>query len=311
MQVQPTKILICGSLAMDHLLRHSGSFKTYQETYEVEAMNASLPISEYRTCFGGCGGNIAYGLGILGVPTVLLSHAGRDFLAGYQQHLSEYNIDCSYVAVDPKAEFSARCTILGDDFGNQITGFYPGFADAGLRTAADQVCLETGADFALLGPEAPELMLKQAAELDRANIPFVFDPGQWISEFDKTALNKMLGYRPWIFGNTHELDVMTTLLSSDVQLLAERSDVVLRTRGAAGLDLYLDGSHHLIEAAQARAIVDTTGSGDAFRAGFLFGLHRGFGLKKAAQFGSLTASRSVEHRDPQGWSITIEELLAN
>ena len=72
-------MLVCGSLAMDHLLRHHGSFKTYQETYGADALNASLPISEYRTCYGGCGGNIAYGLGVLGVPTVLLSHAGRDF----------------------------------------------------------------------------------------------------------------------------------------------------------------------------------------------------------------------------------------
>jgi len=310
MQIRPTKILVCGSLAMDHLLRHSGSFKAYQETYEVEAMNASLPISDYRTCFGGCGGNIAYGLGTLGVPTVLLSHAGRDFGDRYEQHLVQHDVDCAFVAVDQNAEFSARCTILGDDFGNQITGFYPGRADPKLRSPADRVCEQSGADFGLLGPEAPELMLKQAAELHQFGVPFIFDPGQWISEFDDSLLNTMLSFDPWVFGNEHELDVMTTLLEIDIAALAARSPVVVRTQGAKGLDLYVEGAHQFIDAEPAKTIADTTGSGDALRAGFLFGLYHGLDLIQAARLGTVVAARSVEHMDPQGWIISSDELLA-
>ena len=310
MQIQPTKILVCGSLAMDHLLRHSGSFKTYQETYEVEAMNASLPISGYRTCFGGCGGNIAYGLGTLGVPTVLLSHAGRDFRDRYEKHLIKHDVDCTYVAIDQNAEFSARCTILGDDFGNQITGFYPGQADSKLRSPANIVCEQSGADFGLLGPEAPKLMLKQAAELHHAGVPFIFDPGQWISEFNHSLLNKMLSFNPWVFGNEHELDVMTTLLEIDIAALAERSPVVVRTRGAEGLDLSIGGEFRFIQAEPTQAIADTTGSGDALRAGFLFGLYHGLDLVQSAQLGTVVAARSVEHVDPQGWTISTNELLA-
>ena len=309
MQIHPTKILVCGSLATDHLLRHSGSFKTYQETYEVEAMNASLPISDYRTCFGGCGGNIAYGLGTLGVPTVLLSHAGRDFRDQYEQHLIRHNVDCAYVAVDQNAEFSARCTIFGDDFGNQITGFFPGQANPKLRSAADTVCEQSGADFGLLGPEAPELMLKQAAELHQPGVPFIFDPGQWISEFNHSLLNTMLSFDPWVFGNEHELDVMTTLLETDIAALAERSPVVVRTQGSRGLDLYVEGAHQFIDARPPKTIADTTGSGDAFRAGFLFGLYHGLDLIQAAQLGTEVAARSVEHIDPQGWIISANELL--
>ena len=310
MQIQPTKILVCGSLAMDHLLRHSGSFKTYQETYEVEAMNASLPISDYRTCFGGCGGNIAYGLGVLGIPTVLLSHAGRDFTDGYQQHLLAQNVDCTYVAVDQAAPFSARCTILGDDFGNQITGFYPGHANPKLRSAADRVCEQTGADFGLLGPEAPELMLKQAGELHQVDVPFIFDPGQWISEFESSSLDRMLSYKPWVFGNEHELDVMTTLLETSLEALALQSPVVVRTRGSRGLDLYIRGEHRFIQAEPAQTIADTTGSGDALRAGFLFGLYHGLDLIRAAELGTIVAAKSVEHMDPQGWIVSPSELLA-
>jgi len=310
MKIQPTKILVCGSLAMDHLLRHTGSFKAYQETYEVEAMNASLPISDYRTCFGGCGGNIAYGLGVLGIPIVLLSHAGRDFTDSYQQHLLTHNVDCTYVAVDQAAPFSARCTILGDDFGNQITGFYPGHADPKCRSAANRVCEQTSADFGLLGPEAPELMLKQAAELHQVDVPFIFDPGQWISEFESSALERMLSYKAWVFGNEHELDVMTTLLETSLEALAQQLPVVVRTRGASGLDLYISGEYRFVQAKPAQTIADTTGSGDALRAGFLFGLYHGLDLIRAAELGTVVAAKSVEHMDPQGWVISRSGLLA-
>jgi len=171
------------------------------------------------------------------------------------------------------------------------------------------VCEQSGADFGLLGPEAPELMLKQAAELHQSGVPFIFDPGQWISEFNHSLLNTMLSFDPWVFGNEHELDVMTTLLETDIAALAERSPVVVRTQGSRGLDLYVEGAYQFIDARPAKTIADTTGSGDALRAGFLFGLYHGLDLIQAAQVGTEVAARSVEHIDPQGWIISANELL--
>ena len=307
--LRPTKVLVCGSLAMDHLLRHRGSFKTYQETYGADALNASLPISEYRTCYGGCGGNIAYGLGVLGVPTVLLSHAGRDFLTDYQSHLLAHHIDCQFVAVDANAEFSARCTILSDDHGNQITGFYPGNADASRRASVAAACEQTGADFALLGPEAPTLMSKQARELTSANIPFIFDPGQWASEFTEEELEEMLSFKPMIFANEHEVEVIRAKLSMTLDELSGRVPLLARTRGADGVDLFIDGARRAIQAVKADLIADTTGSGDAFRAGFIFGLSQGRDAVAAARLGALVAARSIAHEDPQGWSINSDELI--
>ena len=305
---RPTKVLVCGSLAMDHLLRHRGSFKTYQETYGADALNASLPISEYRTCYGGCGGNIAYGLGVLGVPTVLLSHAGGDFLTDYQSHLLAHDIDCQFVAVDPDAAFSARCTILSDDYGNQITGFYPGNADASRRASARAACAQTGADFALLGPEAPALMSKQARELASANIPFIFDPGQWVSEFTQEELEEMLSFKPMIFANEHEVEVINAKLSMTLGELSGRVPLLTRTRGADGVDLFVDGARHAIPAVKADVTADTTGSGDAFRAGFIFGLTQGRDAVEATRLGAVVAARSIAHEDPQGWSIDSDEL---
>ena len=305
---RPTKVLVCGSVALDQLLRHHGSFKTYQETFGADALNASLPISEYRTCYGGCGGNIAFGLGMLGVPTVLLSHAGCDFLPGYRDHLLSRLVDCQFVAVDPATEFSARCTILSDDHGNQITGFYPGKADSSLRASAATACMRTGADFAILGPESPALMIKQGRELDSADIAFVFDPGQWVSEFTQEELEEMLDFKPMIFANEHEVEVLIAKLSMTLETLSARVPLLIRTRGSDGLDLYSDDAKHSIKAAKASAIVDTTGSGDAFRAGFIYGLAQGRDAISAARIGTIVAAKSISHKDPQGWSIKLAEL---
>ena len=289
---------------MDHLLRHRGSFKTYQETYGADG---TPPQSRIIAPLWRMWRQLAYGLRIVGVPTVLLSHAGRDFLTDYQSHLP-CHIDCQLVAVDPN-EFSARCTILSDDHGNQITGFYPGNADTSRRASARAACEQTGADFALLGPEAPVLMSKQARELARADLPFIFDPGQWVSEFTKEELAEMLSFKPMIFANEHEVEVIRTKLAMSLVELAALVPLLACTRGPDGVDLFIDGARHAIQAVKADVIADTTGSGDAFRAGFIFGLSQGRDAVEAAKLGTLVAARSIAHEDPQGWSVNSGELL--
>ena len=162
--------------------------------------------------------------------------------------------------------------------------------------------------FALLGPEAPALMSKQARELASANIPFIFDPGQWVSEFTEEELEEMLSFKPMIFANEHEVEVIRAKLAMTLDELSERVPLLARTRGADGVDLFVDGSRHAIQAVKADVIADTTGSGDAFRAGFVFGLTQGRDLVEAARLGTIVAARSIAHKDPQGWSINSDEL---
>ena len=303
---RPTKVLVWEA---SHWTNFSTSrfVQNHQETFGADALNASLPISEYRTCYGGCGGNIAFGLGTLGVPTVLLSHAGCDFLPGYRDHLLSRLVDCQFVAVDPATEFSARCTILSDDHGNQITGFYPGNADSSLRASAATACMRTGADFAVLGPESPALMIKQGRELDSADIPFVFDPGQWVSEFTQEELEEMLDFRPMIFANEHEVEVLIAKLSMTLETLSARVPLLIRTRGSDGLDLYRTMlAFH--KSGQAQCNSGYYRLRRRIPAGFIYGLAQGRDAISAARIGTIVAAKSISHKDPQGWSIKLAEL---
>ena len=107
------------------------------------------------------------------------------------------------------------------------------------------------------------------------NIPFIFDPGQWVSEFTEEELEEMLSFKPMIFANEHEVEVIRAKLSMTLDELSVRVPLLARTRGADGVDLFIDGARHAIQAVKADVIADTTGSGDAFRAGFIFGLTQG------------------------------------
>lgn len=303
MQNSPVQILVCGSLAFDHLLRFQGSFQQYQTEYQVEALNASLPIHEYRTCYGGCGGNIAYGLGLLGVATTLLSHAGDDFNDSYRQHLKKAGVNCDFVAISPNSRISARCTIISDDHGNQITGFYPGDAGPETRLLPSKLPNIGEIDLAHLGPEAPDLMARQANDLHKLGIPFVFDPGQWVSKFTKDDLQDLLAHARYVIGNEHEMSVLAATLEITTLELARMTQTLITTRAADGVDLAFDGQQQHVPAMTVQTIVDATGSGDAFRAGLIFGLSKGEDLLGASRLGCQIAACALGSQSPQDYVL--------
>jgi len=305
----PQRFLVCGSLAFDHLLRYRGSFADYQTEYAVQALNASLPIEAYRICFGGCGGNISYGLGILKLPSILLSHAGQDFNDSYRQHLTRLGVNCDHVAIAEESTLSARCTIISDDHGNQITGFYPGDDPTPKRLLPSEIAMGTPFDFAVLAPESPNLMLAQARDLTELGRPFMFDPGQWISAFTASDLEEILPLAAYTVGNDHEFTVMASILNCPLEALATISQVLLVTRGETGVDIYQDGTKHSVPARATKNLVDATGSGDAFRAGFLWGLAQGASLASAVGAGCDVAAHAIGSASPQDYVLTETDKL--
>ncbi len=301
-------ILVCGSLAIDQLLRFKGSFAQYQNDFQVEALNASLPIHEYRTCFGGCGGNISFGVASLGLPVTLLSHAGLDFEAGYRDHLNACGVNCEFIAVSASNPFSARCTIISDDHGNQITGFYPGDAPASERKMPSQLPNIADISFAILGPEEPSLMITQAHDLTRLGLPFIFDPGQWVSKFSKAELLESMALATYTIGNAHEIAVITATLGIKVSELGQVASTMLITQGPEGVDILENDDIQRIPAIEVAEVNDATGTGDAFRAGLIYGLAKGFSLEHAADLGCRVAHIALQSTSPQDYVIDLKNL---
>ncbi len=304
-----SKVLVCGSLAIDHILGYKGSFADYQKKYQVQSLNISLQLTDYHTCFGGCGMNITYGLALLGIDCLPLSAAGLDFESGYRQHLEKLGIDCQYIAVDPAFEHSAHCTLISDPRGNQITGFYSGAATSPARLLPSEIAEIDAITLALLAPEDADIMLRQARDLNKLAIPIIFDPGQGIAEFSREAIVELLTLSQLVMVNSHEYDILLTNAQLTHEEIVAMMDLVIVTRGESPVDLYQKANHEQVPAVSIDEIIDPTGCGDAFRAGFVCGMAESMSFRNSAELGCLMAAENLLSADPQRYVINRERLL--
>ena len=297
-------VLVTGSTAIDQTGIYPDSFETYQHQYRIEAFNASFQLADIKTSFGGCAVNIVYGLHLLGIKAKPLSSAGRNFRDRYLPRLNQLGIDVSHIAIDDTREHSASCMILNDAHGNQIIGFYPGPAVPGRQLPSalaiiDQVAL------AVLAPEAAQLMLKQAQDLAPLKIPIILDPGQVISDFKRDEILALLELSTCLIANEYEYRVLQTNGGIDHQdVLAAISHLVI-TRADQGVSIYRDGQQYQVDAVADVDIVDVTGCGDAFRAGYVYGMVENLGPIACGQLGCVMAALNLTTPATQNYEADV------
>ncbi|MFT4852696.1 MAG: adenosine kinase [Candidatus Pseudothioglobus sp.] len=298
-------VMVCGSVALDMIGQYPGCFEEYQSKHPVMALNISLQLTELRTSFGGCGMNIAYGLHQLGICALPVSVVGRNFDDHYGPHLKSLGIDTQHVTVDPDYAQCATGVMISDEGGNQITVFHAG---AGLSPRRPLPHTLTGiehVEMAVLAPEHPAIMRRQAEDFAALDIPILFDPGQCLHEFNAADLQQLISLSRYITVNDHEWGMLQRISGmTPAQLVGPARQIVV-TLGDKGVDIYThdEGTLH-IAAIDCATPVDATGCGDAFRAGFVFGLLRGAGPEAAARMGSLAAVYNLEHEETQCYAFT-------
>lgn len=302
-------VLVCGSAAIDYLGRYSGSFKDYQERYPIAGLNISLQLSRLSSSYGGCGMNIAYGLNRLGVDVTPLTSVGKDFRDHYMGHLESIGMDTRYVCVDESFEHSAHCIIFSDDLGNQITAFNPGASLSETRTLPREIKHFGELKIAMLAPEDAPIMLRQARDIGRQDLEVIFDPGQGLAEFTSDEIRELLALSHIVICNDHEWEIIQT----NGQLTAEEiisTHLAIITRGVNGVDLYRAGEPVChVDALADQEIVDPTGCGDAFRAGYIFGMLEGEGPEGCAQLGCVMAAINLGCTETQRYEIDAKGLL--
>jgi adenosine kinase len=302
-------VLVCGSIALDFVGRYDGSFASYQDKYDVQALNISLQLTDLRSSFGGCGMNITYGLHCLGVPVMPLSAAGANFTDHYQPHLSELGINTDYIAVDPDLPRCATALLISDDHGNQITGFHAGASVSALRKLPREIATIDDCRIAILAPEDAPIMLRQARDLASLEIPIIFDPGQGISGFAADEILELLQLSDTVIINYHEYEILQHNAGLDSQQIEAMMRCVIVTRSNKGVDIIESGERFHIDAVKDVEIVDPTGCGDAFRAGYLFGLMNDYSTDISARFGCLLAAINLENVDTQTYFVDPSFLL--
>ncbi len=295
--------LICGSIAYDTVMVFPDRFKNHILPDKVHMLNVSFLVPDLRREFGGCAGNIAYNLHLLGGVALPMATVGEDF-APYAAWMDSVGVNRSHIKMVPKT-YTAQAFITTDQDDNQITAFHPGAMSFSHQNRADEVA---GVQIAIVSPDGREGMIEHARQLASAKIPFVFDPGQGMPMFDGADLLAFLDLATWATFNDYEAELLKERTGRSLPELAERVDGLIVTRGAQGCCVYLKDTMIEVPAAPVRTVADPTGCGDAFRGGLLYGLMKGLGWETTLRIASLMGAIKVECQGPQNHRITLAEI---
>ncbi|BAV92335.1 carbohydrate kinase family protein [Candidatus Desulfovibrio trichonymphae] len=294
-------IYISGSLAFDRIMTFSGSFQDHILIDKLHQINVSFMVDRMDERRGGCAGNIAWSLALLGEKPVIVSSAGRDFDA-YARSLAKRDLPLDGIRRDTNV-FTSLCYITTDMNGDQITGFYPGAMALPSDYTFDTLSQDT--DIAIVSPGNIDDMCRLPALYRDAGVPYIYDPGQQMPVLSASDLLKAVEGSFACITNDYELKMICKTTGKTENEMLGRTLWLVTTLGAQGaLVRGADGTETLIPAAVPSSVVDPTGAGDAHRAGIVKGLAHGLPMPEAAKFGSVSASFALEHTGTQEHKFT-------
>jgi adenosine kinase len=297
------KTLICGSLAYDTIMVFNDQFKNHILPEQIHILNVSFLVPDMRREYGGCAGNIAYNLHLLGGNPLIMATVGDDS-GPYMQRLRHLTLDACHVREIPDT-FTAQAFITTDLDDNQITAFHPGAMN---HSHANRIADSTGVGLAIISPDGRQGMLEHARDLRAAGIPFIFDPGQGLPMFNGTELLDFLKLADYCTVNDYEAKLLTERTGRSLEQLAGEVKALIVTLGANGSEIFAAGQRLAIPGVKADAVIDPTGCGDAYRSGLLYGIAQGWSWLKTGQLASLMGSIKIAHRGGQNHKPTRAEI---
>ena len=295
----PRRALICGSLAYDTIMVFPDRFAAHILPDKIHMLNVSFLVPELRREFGGCAGNIAYNLHLLGDAGYPMATAGHDF-DSYAHWMTKSGVPQDYVKIIA-SEHTAQAFITTDKDDNQITAFHPGaMQHAHLNRVSEARDVAIG----IVAPDGRRGMIEHAAEFAAAGIPFIFDPGQGLPMFAAADLERFIAEATWLAVNDYEWQLLQQKTGWAVRDVLNKVRALIVTRGAEGSVIYTAQSEIAIPSAKPRTIVDPTGCGDAYRAGLIHGLMHGLDWELTGRVASLMGALKIEVRGTQNHRFT-------
>ncbi|MBN3833822.1 carbohydrate kinase family protein [Burkholderia sp. Ac-20344] len=298
--------LICGSIAYDSIMTFEGRFREHILPDQVHLINLSFLVPTMRREFGGCAGNIAYALNLLGGDARIMGTMGALDAQPYLDRLDQLGLRRDHVRVLADT-YTAQAMITTDLDNNQITAFHPGaMMQSHLNHAGDA----PGIKLAIVGPDGFDGMVQHVEELAKAGVPFVFDPGQGLPLFDGATLRRSIELATYVAVNDYEAKLVSDKTGWSEDEIASRVDALVITRGEHGATIRHKQGTEQIPVVPAEHIADPTGCGDAFRGGLLYGIEHGLDWATTGRLASLMGSIKIAHQGPQTYVLTRAEIDA-
>ena len=296
--------LICGSLAYDTIMVFPGRFKEHILPQKVHILNVSFMVPQIRREFGGCAGNIAYNLHLLGCEGQIMATAGQDF-DPYAEWINQCGMTQQRYIKKIAHEYTAQAFVTTDLDDNQITAFHPGAMNS---SHENNVPTGENISIAIISPDGKEGMVQHARQCHEAGIPFIFDPGQGMPMFNGDELLEFVEQASYICVNDYESELLQERTGLGIKQIAEQVEAMVVTFGGKGSVIYTDGISIEIPAVWAGSVQDPTGCGDAYRGGLLFGLMNGMGWEVSGRIAALISAIKVAHPGTQNHTITLDEF---
>ncbi len=290
--------IICGSLAIDTILMFEGNFADQILPDQIHKLNVSFYVPGMRREYGGCAGNIAYGLKQLGGEPLPMAAVGPD-AREYLDRFNKMGISTDLVMVRPD-NYTALCTIMTDKQNNQITGFHPGaMGEAHLNV----IPVNTTAKLGIVAPDGRDAMWTHAQQFKAAGVSFIFDPGQQLPVFDGKEHQQLIEMADYVAVNDYEGSMLSERTGWSLADISSKVKGLVVTLGEQGCDVWVNGVKTHVPPAKAASVVDPTGCGDAFRAALLFGLERGWDLVRCCTLGNKIGAIKIAHRGGQNYTL--------
>ena len=295
--------LICGSVAFDTIMAFDGRFAEALLADHLHKINVAFLVPSMRREFGGCAGNIAYNLKLLGGDPLIMASIGQDGTP-YLDRLEKLGISTRCIRQIADA-YTAQAFITTDIDNNQLTAFHPGAMTHSHQLAVSEAGRVT---LAIVAPDGREGMLQHAFQCAERGLPFIFDPGQGLPMFDGAELLHFIDLASYVAVNEYEGALLTERTGLSLEKLAERVDALVVTRGEHGAEILVGSERHLIPAVPVDQVVDPTGCGDAFRAGMMHGLQNGMDWPTLGRLASLMGGIKITHQGGQNHRPTKDEI---
>jgi adenosine kinase len=278
-------------------------FKNHILPEKIHVLNVAFLVPEMRREFGGCAGNIAYNLRMLGGEPVMMATVGDDY-APYAARFERLNLTQEHV-LHVADTFTAQAFITTDLDDNQITAFHPGAMNfSHLNSVQETRDIQLG----IIAPDGRDGMMQHAREFHKAGIPFVFDPGQGLPMYNGEELLDFIGKADYIAVNDYEGQMLQDRTGINLESLASKAKALIITLGAQGSLIYADGKKFEIPSVKPKEIVDPTGCGDAYRAGLLYGIVNNLDWQTTGQLSSLMGSLKIARRGGQNHQFSRNEI---
>ena len=286
--------LICGSIAYDNIMVFHDRFKNHILPDQIHILNVAFLVPEMRREFGGCAGNIAYNLKLLGGEPLIMATVGDDADA-YLVRLDDLGLPRTHVR-RIAGSFTAQAFITTDLDDNQITAFHPGaMGFSHLNKVADAKTATLG----IVAPDGRDGMQKHARDFAAGGVPFIFDPGQGLPMFSGDDLMEFMKLADYACFNDYEAKLLTDRTGRSLEQLAGEVKALIVTRGGEGSQIHANGQRIEIPCVKADEVVDPTGCGDAYRSGLLYGITAGWDWEKTGRLAAVMGAIKIAHRGGQ------------